>query len=310
MEYFEKHVRPLLAEHCYKCHSSRSQKREGGLLLDSMAGWSVGGGTGPAIVVGDVEASLLISAVRYTDPDLQMPPDKALAKGSGRGIGTMGGDRSTGSSRRGVGRRDPAGKSFRSDCRARPLGVSAAGTTVAGRSCRHSHRLASIANRLLRAGTAGSGELDASGRRRSSTLVRRVYFQLVGLPPTPEQVAAFLNDDDPDAYERLVDQLLNSPQFGQRWGRHWLDLARYADSNGLDENFLFREAWRYRNWVIDAVNADVPFDRFLLEQIAGDLLPYESVEQRDRQRIAAGFLAWVRKFTRQRPEPATHGRRR
>ena len=122
------------------------------------------------------------------------------------------------------------------------------------------------------------------------TLIRRVYFQLIGLPPTPEQVTAFLNDDDPDAYERLVDQLLNSPQFGQRWGRHWLDLARYADSNGLDENFLFREAWRYRNWVIDAVNADLPFDRFLPEQIAGDLLPFESIEQRDRQRIAAGFL--------------------
>ncbi|MBC7967642.1 MAG: DUF1549 domain-containing protein, partial [Fuerstia sp.] len=123
------------------------------------------------------------------------------------------------------------------------------------------------------------------------TLIRRVYFQLIGLPPTPGQVTAFLNDDSPDAWERVVDQLLNSPQFGQRWGRHWLDLARYADSNGLDENFLFREAWRYRNWVIDAVNADVPFDRFLLEQIAGDLLPHESIEQRDRQRIAAGFLA-------------------
>ena len=122
------------------------------------------------------------------------------------------------------------------------------------------------------------------------TLIRRVYFQLIGLPPTPDQVTAFLNDGHPDAYERLVDQLLNSPQFGQRWGRHWLDLARYADSNGLDENFLFREAWRYRNWVIDAVNADVPFDRFLREQIAGDLMPHESIEQRDQQRIAAGFL--------------------
>ena len=93
-----------------------------------------------------------------------------------------------------------------------------------------------------------------------------------------------------DAFERVVDRLLSSPQFGERWGRHWLDLARYADSNGLDENFLFREAWRYRNWVIDAVNADLPYDRFLLEQIAGDLLPYDSIEQRDRQRIAAGLL--------------------
>ena len=122
------------------------------------------------------------------------------------------------------------------------------------------------------------------------TLARRAYFQLIGLPPTPEQMAEFLGDDRADAFERLVDRLLSSPHYGERWGRHWLDLARYADSNGLDENFLFREAWRYRNWVIDQVNADLPFDRFVLEQIAGDLLPHDSIEQRDRQRIASGFL--------------------
>ena len=121
-------------------------------------------------------------------------------------------------------------------------------------------------------------------------LIRRVYFQLIGLPPTSAQTQAFVEDKRPDALENVVDQLLDSPQFGERWGRHWLDLARYADSNGLDENFLFREAWRYRNWVIDAVNADVPFDRFVLEQVAGDVLPFDSIEQRDRQRIAAGFM--------------------
>jgi hypothetical protein len=122
------------------------------------------------------------------------------------------------------------------------------------------------------------------------TLARRAYFQLTGLPPDPGEMAAFLEDGRPDAFARLVERLLGSPRFGERWGRHWLDLARYADSNGLDENFLFREAWRYRNWVISAINDDVPFDRFVLEQIAGDLLPHDSIEQRDRQRIAAGFL--------------------
>jgi hypothetical protein len=137
--------------------------------------------------------------------------------------------------------------------------------------------------------------LEASGLRPAPdadrrTLLRRAYFQLIGLPPTPDQVAAFLADERTDALERVVDELMSSPQFGERWGRHWLDLARYADSNGLDENFLFREAWRYRNWVIEAVNADMPFDRFLTEQIAGDLLPFESIEERDRQRIATGFL--------------------
>ncbi|MDA0812774.1 MAG: DUF1549 and DUF1553 domain-containing protein [Verrucomicrobia bacterium] len=126
-----------------------------------------------------------------------------------------------------------------------------------------------------------------AGRR---DLIRRIYFQLVGLPPTAAQTQAFVENKRPEALENIVNQLLNSPQFGERWGRHWLDLARYADSNGLDENFLFREAWRYRNWVIDAVNANAPFDRFVLEQIAGDVLPFDSIEQRDRQRIAAGFM--------------------
>jgi hypothetical protein len=132
--------------------------------------------------------------------------------------------------------------------------------------------------------------LVPSGDAAPEDLLRRVCLVLTGLPPTAAQRAQFLAAPGPGGLERLVDELLASPLFGQRWGRHWLDLARYADSNGLDENFLFREAWRYRNWVIDAVNADMPYDRFLLEQIAGDLLPYESVEQRDRQRIAAGFL--------------------
>lgn len=121
-------------------------------------------------------------------------------------------------------------------------------------------------------------------------LIRRVYFQLTGLPPTADDIREFTANPAPDNLARIVDRLLASPRFGERWGRHWLDLARYADSNGLDENFLFREAWRYRNWVIDAVNADVPFDRFILEQIAGDALPFDSIAQRDRQRIAAGFL--------------------
>ena len=141
---------------------------------------------------------------------------------------------------------------------------------------------------LKRIEAAGlSPAADASRR----DLIRRTYFQLVGLPPSPEETRAFLDDPDPDAFANLVDRLLASPQFGQRWGRHWLDLARYADSNGLDENFLFREAWRYRNYVIDSVTADTPLDRFILEQLAGDLLPYDSVTHRDRQRIAAGFLS-------------------
>ena len=132
--------------------------------------------------------------------------------------------------------------------------------------------------------------LSAPAEADRRTLARRTFLQLIGLPPSPEELARFLADRDPGALERLVDRLLASPHFGKRWGRHWLDLARYADSNGLDENFLFREAWRYRNRVLDAVNEDLPYDRFLREQIAGDLLPFDSVAQRDRQRLSAGFL--------------------
>lgn len=140
---------------------------------------------------------------------------------------------------------------------------------------------------LARLEQAKLSPAPAADRR---TLARRLFIQLIGLPPTPERLAEFLADERVDATERLVDELLRSPHFGERWGRHWLDLARYADSNGLDENFLFREAWRYRNRVIECFNADMPYDRLLVEQIAGDLLPHDSLEQRDRQRISAGFL--------------------
>ena len=286
--YFEQHVRPLLAQHCYECHASRTKKREGGLLLDSRAGWSVGGDNGPAVVPGNVDASLLIQAVRYTDPDLQMPPDKALPKNAiarleqwvRMGAPDPRDDAVAGNVHRDNPSDPIAGREHWAFRRLTDQQPPAARATNWPRSPIDSFILARLEATDLQPAP------DADRR----TLLRRVYIQLIGLPPTPTQVASYLEDDRPDAYERLVDQLLNSPHFGERWGRHWLDLARYADSNGLDENFLFREAWRYRNWVIDAVNADTPFDRFVVEQIAGDLLPHDSVEQRDRQRIAAGFL--------------------
>ena len=286
--YFEKHVRPLLAARCYSCHSSRAKKNEGGLLLDTQAGWAVGGDNGRAVIPGNVDASLLIKAVQYTDPDLQMPPDEALPKSAiallERWVQMGAPDPREAASSQDVHYDDPSNPisgrnhwAFRPLIRPKPHPVEATDWPL---STIDSYILARLEAADLRPAP------DADRR----VLLRRVCFQLTGLPPTPSQVTEFLRDNRADAYDRLVDQLLDSPQFGERWGRHWLDLARYADSNGLDENFLFREAWRYRNWVIDAVNADKPFDRFLVEQIAGDLLAYESIEQRDRQRIAAGFM--------------------
>lgn len=288
VNFFEKHVRPVLIEHCYECHSTQADRHEGGLVLDSRQGWLVGGENGPAIVAGDVEGSLLIRALRYDDESSQMPPHGKLPQGTIERIEhwvksgavdprvgkTVGEDRFKNPSDPIRGKEHWAFRPLRTD---RPPTVREADWP-----------LSSIDHFVLaRIESAGLSHAKQADRR---TLVRRLYFQIIGLPPTPEQANAFLSDSRPDAVTRLVDRLLASPQFGERWGRHWLDLARYADSNGLDENFLFREAWRYRNWVIGAWNADQGYDDFLLKQIAGDLLPHDSIEQRDAQRVAAGFL--------------------
>ena len=284
--FFEKNIRPLLVSRCYSCHSDQSNKSRGGLRLDSEKAILAGGTSGKVVVPGDVEASLLIKAIRYSDRKLKMPPGKPLPPKSvalleqwvklGVPIPM---DRKS----------DPdlddpsdpiAGRqhwAFRPLSQAELPGI---GNEDWPRSAIDHFVLARLEQKKLSPAT------DADRR----TLARRVFIQLIGLPPTPKQMEALLRDSRPDAFERLVDQLLESPHFGERWGRHWLDLARYADSNGLDENFLFREAWRYRNRIIDSFNEDTPFDRFLREQIAGDLLPHDSIEQRDRQRISAGFL--------------------
>lgn len=285
IKYFETHIRPLLVERCYSCHSERAGKQEGSLRLDHRDGWLKGGDRGSAVVAGDVDVSLLIQAVRYTDPDFQMPPkekipDEAIAAFEAwvkMGAPAPEKDVATDFTHPS----DPiAGKSHWAY---QPLSKTIAPSVQDQpwpRSEIDRFVLARLEQEQLQPAT------DAAPRE----LMRRLSFQLVGLPPSPAQIERYEQSPTPETLAAIVDELLASPEFGRRWGRHWLDLARYADSNGLDENFLFREAWRYRNWVIDAVNADLPFDRFLLEQLAGDLLPYESIEQRDRQRIAAGFL--------------------
>jgi hypothetical protein len=284
--FFEKQIRPLLSEHCYQCHSSRAGSSEGELFLDSQQGWTTGGDSGPAVIPRDVDASLLMRAVRYSDAELQMPPDQKLSKDQIERLERwirLGAPAPRDDSLRAMHHPNPADPiAGREHWAFRPLddAMPVAASSDWPRSSIDDY----IGARLQEANLRPAPDAD----RRE--LVRRVHIRLTGLAPTAEQIESFVADRRPDALPRLVDLLLDSPQFGAQWGRHWLDLARYADSNGLDENFLFREAWRYRNWVIDAINADIPFDRFVLEQIAGDLLPYDSIEQRDRQRIAAGFL--------------------
>lgn len=284
IEFFEKFVRPVFVEHCYACHSEQGGDLAGNLALDDPQAWLTGGDSGSAIVPGDASASLLLNALRYQTETLQMPPagpldshvveriEHWIARGAPSPKGKFR-PASTPVS-------DPeAGKSHWAF---RPL--TATPTVLSGTSWPRTPIDSFVLTGLQSQGLQPNP--DAAPRE----LARRLYLQLTGLLPTDQQLHDFLNSDDPRSVERLVDELLSSPAFGERFGRHWLDLARYADSNGLDENFLFREAWRYRNWVIEAVNDDLPFDRFLLEQIAGDLLPFASIEQRDRQRIATGFL--------------------
>jgi hypothetical protein len=283
--FFESRVRPLLVERCYKCHSQRAANPEGGLRLDRRDAWLVGGDRGSAVVPGHVDRSLLIRAVRYTDPDLQMPPSEKLPGEAIAVLETwikMGAPAPASDvAAEWTDPSDPvAGKSHWAF---QPL-IKANAPSVMDEAWPRTEIDRYVLERLERE------QLRPVADSAPADLVRRLSFQLVGLPPAPAHLELYEKSTTPETLARIVDELLASPQFGQRWGRHWLDLARYADSNGLDENFLFREAWRYRNWVIDALNADLPFDRFLLEQLAGDLLPYDSIAQRDRQRIAAGFL--------------------
>ena len=283
--YFEKHVRPLLIRRCYSCHSGQAKPPKGGLRLDTRRGWQTGGESGTAIRPGRPDDSLLIQAIRYRDDALQMPPKKKLTDPEirilERWVASGAADPRTG------GQPDGQRRGTRDHWAFQPIRP---GPTPAGNGTEWSRTPVDrfVLARLTAAGLAPS---QAAGRR---VLIRRLSFDVIGLPPTPRQVARFLADRRPDAWERLVQRLLSSPHYGQRWGRHWLDVARYADSNGLDENVAYGNAWRYRDWVIDSLNADHPFDAFLVDQIAGDLQPKDSSQTLDRRHarlIATGFLS-------------------
>ncbi len=255
---FEARIRPALAEHCDRCHSARSPKPKGGLRLDSREAARKGGDSGPAVVPGKPDESLLLLAIGREGDVAPMPPDRGLPAGViadfRRWIE--------------VGAPDPrdvapapapgeAWWSLRPIARpAVPDGGGWARTPV---------------DAFILAGLRARG-LGPSPEADRRTLIRRVTFDLIGLPPTPEEVDAFLADPAPDAYERLVDRLLASPRHGERWARHWLDVARYGDTHGYDKDQPRPNAWPYRDYVIRAFNDDKPYGRFVREQVAGDVL--------------------------------------
>jgi hypothetical protein len=287
--FFEKKIRPLLSANCYKCHSEKSEKVKGGLLLDSREGARRGGDNGPAVVPGDSEHSLLIEAVRYHNREFAMPPEKAGGKLPETAIADletwiqMGAPDPREGPAKWVRKYDASESlkwwAFQPVAQPDPPSPSSHPAWPSG-----------DIDRFILAGLEAKGLRPVADADRS-TLLRRATFDLTGIPPSPSQLQAFLSDTAPDAFERAVDRLLASPQFGERWGRHWLDVARYAESTGKDTNAAFPSAWRYRDYVIDAWNADKPYDQFLREQIAGDLLPAETPKKRAEQLVATGFLA-------------------
>jgi hypothetical protein len=290
VDYFESKVRPILVQRCQKCHGS--QKREGGLRLDLKSGWVGGGDRGSAIVPGKPEESLLVKAVRYTDDDLQMPPSGKLPEHEIAALDEW--------VRRGAA--DP-----RDGGPVRLGGMTAAEAkgwwslqpvrrpAVPIPSPRGTKPLSPIdAFVQAKLDAARLSPLDPADKR---TLIRRASYDLTGLPPSWEEVESFLADNAPDAFARVVDQLLASPAYGEAWARHWLDLVRYADTAGENTDHPLPHAWRYRNWVIDALGRDLPFDEFVREQIAGDILAREGPPERyASQVVATGFLAIARRF--------------
>ncbi|MBK7642708.1 MAG: DUF1549 domain-containing protein [Planctomycetes bacterium] len=294
--FFESKIRPLLDRSCYQCHSEHSEKLKGGLRLDSRESVLAGGASGPAAAPGDVEGSLLVRAVRYTDDDLQMPPKKQLSPDELHDLehwvelglpwpaSAASSAETTASTSALPGQREIDWDKARAFWAFRPPQHASAPAT------KDKTWAFGEIDRFLLAGMEQLGAKPVGDADRAAWL-RRVTLDLTGLPPTPEELAGFDKDRSEGSYAAVVDRLLASPAFGERWGRHWLDVARYAESSGKDSNIVYPQAWRYRDWVIAAFNDDMPYDRFLKEQLAGDLLPSSSEDERAQHTIATGYLA-------------------
>jgi len=282
LEFFEKHVRPLLAKRCFECHGGT--KAGGGLSLATAKGWKQGGDSGPVILPGSPEESLLIEAIEYRS--IEMPPADRGGKLPAEEIAIF---------RKWVAMGAPDPRS---------------GEGVLGGMTEEEARAWWSFQPLPAAEPLESRDIDALLGREwpprklvasppadKRTLIRRATYDLTGLPPTPEETRAFIADDSPDAFARLVERLLDSPQYAVRWGRHWLDVVRYADTAGENTDRPLPHAWRYRNWVFSAFEQDMPFARFVQMQIAGDLLTKgQPAPQVAEGIVATGYLAIARRF--------------
>ncbi len=286
LAFFESRIRPVLAERCYSCHAKEAPKLKGNLLLDSRAGVLKGGDLGPSVIPGDPDRSLLIQAVRWSHDELKMPPKKRLPAAELADLEAW--------VRRGA-PLPPDRAVLQADSAAakkhwafQPVG------RPAPPAVRNEGWVRNEVDRFILA-KLEEKQLAPSPPADPRTLLRRAAYDLTGLPPSPEELAAFVADSSPAAWDRAVERLLASPRYGERWGRHWLDVARYADTKGYvyagRDEARFVHAWAYRDWVVRAFNEDLPYDRFLQLQLAADRLAEDK-----RDLAAMGFLTVGRRF--------------
>ncbi|MDX1925144.1 MAG: DUF1549 domain-containing protein, partial [Pirellulaceae bacterium] len=291
LAFFEKRIRPLLVDKCYECHSAESKEVQGELLVDSRATLRRGGTKGAGVVPGDLDHSLIIEAVRYKDDTLQMPPDEKLSDSEIADlehwvkIGAPD-PRSTATKHRGKQIDVAAARQFWSLKPIETPKVPDVKLSDWPRSDIDHFVLAKMEERGLKP-TADADK---------HALIRRATYDLIGIPPTIVEVENYVADQSPEAFSKVVDRLLDSPRYGERWGRHWLDVVRYADTAGDNSDFPIPQIHRYRDWVIDAFNRDLPYDEFVRDQLAGDLRGGKTEQQRIERLIATGYLANSRRF--------------
>ena len=292
-DFFEKKIRPVLVDQCYKCHSAQSEKLKGALRVDTREGLLKGGKTGPAAVPGDLEKSLLIRAIRYTDDEMLMPPKSRLPVDVVKDFEAW----------VKMGLPDPRNQTTP------VLPPEPAYNYVEARKFwsfqpPKEPRVPDVKNTQWPA-TPIDRFILAKQEEKSITpvqdadkraLLRRATFDLTGLPPSPDEMETFLKDESPAAFEKVIDRLLASPQYGEQWGRHWLDVIRFADTSGCNSDFPIPPMYRFRNYVIDSFNQDKPFDQFVREQIAGDLMPAVTNAEHYQKTVATGYLAISRRF--------------
>ncbi|MBP86039.1 MAG: hypothetical protein CMJ64_04875 [Planctomycetaceae bacterium] len=285
--HFSAVVLPLLKKHCYECHSHEGDAAEGGLVLDSRAGWRMGGDSGPAIAPGNPDKSLLLTAIDYSDTELQMPPDSKLPQ---RDIDVLRKWITAGAFDPRITNQSPPATETKPELSMTELWSVQPVEHVEVPYVADDSWVRNDTDRFILTKLAAIA-VSPNEAADKYVLLRRATFDLTGLPPTLAGIDEFVHDNRTDAYERLIDRLLASQHYGERWGRHWLDLARYGDSNGGDINYAHANAWRYRDYVIKSFNDDKPYDAFIREQLAGDLLPDDGNAARRRELLTAtGFL--------------------